>query len=97
MKFYPNNCQKCYEVLKLYNVRLLLLLELGELGRWVHAKIVDGERGDGLSQHGRETQDGEVQRQLFNEGNIGQGDRRTKGQWRGKSRGHKHGRPQKFS
>ena len=32
MKFYSNNCQKCYEVVKLYDVRLLLLLELGELG-----------------------------------------------------------------
>ena len=87
-----------------------MLLELRELGGWVHAKRVDGEGGrDGLSQHGRETQDGEVQRwvyelegrmeqrQLFNEGEMGQGDQRTKGQVRGKSRGHKHGHPQKFS
>ena len=41
-------------------------------------------RGDGLSQHGRETQDGEVKRQLFNEGDMKQGDQRTKGQGRGK-------------
>ena len=61
MKFYPNNCQKCYEVVKLYDVRLLLLLEW-ELGTWVHAKRVDGEEGVVLSQHGRETQDGEVQK-----------------------------------
>ena len=62
--------------------------------------------GGGLSQHGRETQDREVQRwvyelegqmeqkQVFNEGDMaymGQGDRRTKGYGRGKSRGHKHG------
>ena len=33
MKCYPNNCQKCYEVVKLYGVRLFLLLELGEFGR----------------------------------------------------------------
>ena len=67
MKFYLNYCQKCYEVVKLYDVRLLLLLELGELGRWVqmHAKRVDGEGGDALSQHGRETQDGEVQRWVY--------------------------------
>ena len=37
------------------------------------------------------------QRQLFNVGDMGQGDRRTKGQVRGKSRGHKHERLQKFS
>ena len=50
MIFYPNNCQKCYEVVKLYlyDVRLLLLLELGELGRWVNAKRVDGEEGGGI-------------------------------------------------
>ena len=47
MKFYPNNCQKCYEVVKLYDVRLLLLLELGELKGWAHAR--DGEGGDGLT------------------------------------------------
>ena len=47
MKFYPNNCQKCY--VKLYDVRLFLLPELGELVGWVHARRVDGEGGgDGL-------------------------------------------------
>ena len=34
MKFYPNNCQKCYEVVKQYDVRLFLLLDWGELGHW---------------------------------------------------------------
>ena len=75
---------------------------IGELGRWVHAKRVDGEEGVVLSQHGRDTQDREVQRwvyelesqmeqrQLFNEGDMGQGDWRTKGQWKDKSSGHKH-------
>ena len=76
MKYYPNNCQKSHEVVKLYDVRLLLLPELGELREMGTCKE------DGLSQHGKETQDGEVQRwvyemesqtkqrQLFNEGDM---------------------------
>ena len=45
-----------------YDVRLILLLELGELGAWVHAKRVDGRPGGGggsINQHGRETQERE--------------------------------------
>ena len=102
IKFYPNTCQQCYKVVKLYDV----VAGIGGVREMGTCKVVrGGGGGDGLSQHGRETQDGEVQRwvyelesqieqrQLFNEGDMGQGDRCTKGQ----VRGHKHGRPQKFS
>ena len=71
----------------------------------------DGEVGGGfkLSQHGRETRDGEVQRwvyelesqmeqrQLFNEGHMGQGDRYPKGQEKGKSSDHNYSQGSKES
>ena len=65
MKFYSNNCQKSYEVVKLYDVRLLLLLELGELGGGYMQREWMIRGGMVLSQHCRETQDREVQRWVY--------------------------------
>ena len=100
IKFYPNTCQKCYKVVKLYDVVAGIegVREMGTCkvvrgggGGMVYVNMV-GKHKMERYKDGYELESQIEQRQLFNEGDMGQGNRCTKGQ----VKGHKHGRPQKF-